>query len=216
MKTRTSNVIAIVLLLFGTMFTGCDNDDDKKDNSLLFKNTVWTGEFNYTGTPIQPISIEFKEGGQLIWHELSGEYPGSWTIVDKKLNVSFPNGNGFKAEISNENKLINIENLPVNNWTLVKSELNEGVEESLDLTTWTAPNLKLKFKTGNKVDVELGPTGATKYNDATYIHKGKSIRFDVAGGNYKWFIIHLSKTSGSGVNKFSPDPTIYPFQVSKD
>src|SRR5437762_4863896 len=57
----------------------------------------------------------------------------------------------------------------------VNAALNTIPEESMDLTTWIAPNLALNFKAGNKVDMLLGPTGATKYLDVSYVRKGKSL-----------------------------------------
>ena len=207
--------MAAAILLLSVIFTGCD-DDDKKDNSGLFKNTVWTGEFNYTGTAAQPVSIEFNESGLVTWHELAGDATGAWKIENNKLVVTFPGSIGFNADITGDNKLTHIENLPANKWTLVNGQLNEVVEESLDQTIWTGTNIKLTFKAGDKVDMEVGPTGDSKYPGTSYIHKGKSVFYSVVAGDYKWFIVRDTKTTFKGVNMFSPDPTVYQFQLTKN
>ena len=215
MKRQTFMVTGIILLT--TLgFIGCKKEDTKKDYNSILKNSVWTGEFNYTGAIPQPFSVEFKEGGQFTWFELSGEYTGSWKIENDLLNVSFATGSGFKAGISNDNKLMNIQNLPSNKWALVHAELNSVADESLDLTTWTASNLKLNFKAGNKVDMELGPTGSTKYKDISYIRKGRSLRYDVLGGAYKWFIVNNTKSVYKGINTFTGSDAIYPFDMTKN
>lgn len=215
MKTHAFKIFAVVIL-FTLVLSSCDNDDDKKDYSLLFKNTVWTGEFSYTGTPAQPVSIEFTETGQLTWHELAGDALGTWVLNDNKIVINLPAGKGFKAEVSDDKKFKNIENLPANNWALVNAQLNDVVEDALDLSVWTGTNVRITFKAGSKLDLEIGPTLGVKFTDVTYTRKGKSIYFEPVAGDYRWFIVVDTKTTFKGVNMFDPDVTVYPFGISKN
>jgi hypothetical protein len=213
MKRQTFMATAIILIS-AFIFLGWKKEDAKKDYSSLFKNTVWTGEFNYTGAVAQPFSIEFKEGGQFTWYELKGEFPGTWKIENNKIIISFPGGNGFKADISGENKLTNIQNLQEQNWAVVNAALNPDTEESLDQTTWTTTNIKLYFKAGSKVDIDLGCAG--NYYDISYIYKANSFRFSIFSNTYIWFIVRNDKLVSKGINKYVSGPDIYPFQLSKN
>jgi hypothetical protein len=212
MKRQTFMATAIILLTIFS-FMGCKKDT-KRDYNSLVKNTVWTGEFKYTGAISQPFSVEFKEGGQLTWYELSGEYGGTWKIEDDMLNVTFSTGSGFKAGISDDNKLVNIQHFPINNWAVVNAALNTVTDESLDQTTWTAPNLILTFKAGNVVDMDFG-AGSAIYTGVSYIRKAKSVHFNIQSGSYKWFIVLNSKQVFKGVKTFTSAPAIYPFDLTK-
>jgi hypothetical protein len=203
----------IVLLITTTCFTSCKKDNAKKDYTSLFKNTVWTGNFNYTGAAGQPVSVVFSDGGQLTWYELAGESTGTWKINNNTLSVTLA-GNGFTADITDDNKFTNIKSVAGSKWVLADGALNNTTEESLDNTSWTAPNLVLNFKAGSKVDMLLGPTGATKYLDVPYVNKGKSIRFSPLTV-YKWFIVNNSKTFYKGANSYTGDPAVYPFDLNK-
>jgi len=203
-----------IFLVSVAVFTSCKKDNAKKDYSSLFKGTVWTGNFNYTGSAVQPVSIEFSDGGQLLWHELLDDYAGAWKLDNNALTVTFSATSGFIADISDDNKLTNIRSVTGSKWVMVDGALNTIADESLDLTSWTAPNLVLNFKAGNKVDMLLGPSGVTKYLDVSYTRKGKSVRF-AASSSYKWFIVNNSKTFYKGANSFTGDPTVYPFDLNK-
>ena len=195
-------------------FSGCKKDNAPKDYNALFKNTVWTGEFNYTGKAAQPASLEFKDGGQLTWYELSGEFSATWKLENNKLTVSFPSGSGFSAMIGDDNKLTGIQNFSVNSYAVTSASLNTTPDESLDNTTWTAPNLILHFKAGSKVDMQLGTPPSVSYNDVPYVRKAKSIRFSPFAA-YQWFTVSSNTNAMAGVNKFLPDLTVYPFPLKK-
>ena len=137
MKKRTFPVMTIMLVTV-FIFSGCkkENTAAQKDYTPLFKNTVWAGEFNYTSSPLQPVSIDFKEGGQFTWYELAGDFPGTWKIENGQVSVNFPSGSGFKAAISGDNKLTNIQNLAANGWTIVNAELDTVAAQVLDNTYW--------------------------------------------------------------------------------
>jgi len=213
MKKLTFMATALILLA-SPGFMGCKKDSAKADPGSLFKNTVWTGEFN-NGDGAQPVSIEFKDGGAIIWHDLAGESSGAWKVENGGISVSLSNGNGFKAGISNDNKLTDIQSSAGSTAVMMHAELNTSAETTLDETTWTAPNLNLHFTGGNKVDMALGPNGATKYNDIIFVYKAKTIRFAVVNGDYKWFFVRNSSSVFKGINKFLPGATLYPFDLTK-
>jgi hypothetical protein len=117
MKKRTLLVVTGILFL-AFSFNGCKKEDTDKDSTPLFKNKVWTGEFHYTGSAVQPASMEFKEGGSFTWHELFSDLSGTWKIENEILTVSFAGNKGFTAEISRDNQLTNIQNFAANNFSM--------------------------------------------------------------------------------------------------
>lgn len=212
---RLSFMATALLLLTAPGFMSCKKGSTKTDPGPSFNNTVWTGEFN-NSNGAQPVSMEFKDGGVITWYDLKGESSGAWKIENGGLSVSLSNGNGFKAGISNNNKLTDFQSLAGSSAVMMHAELNTSAEPTLDETTWAAPNLTLHFTGGNKVDMALGPTGATKYNDITFVYKAKTIRFAVVNGDYRWFFVRNSTSAFKGINLFAPDPTLYPFDLSKN
>jgi len=212
---RPGFITAGLLLLTVFGFMGCKKDGTATDSSAPFKNKIWTGEFN-NGDGAQPLSMEFKDGGAITWYDLGGETSGTWKIENGRISVSMSNGNGFKASISNGNKLTDFQNLAGSSAIMVNAELNTSAEPTLDETTWTAPNLNLHFTGGNKVDMALGPTGSVKYPDIIFVYKAKTIRFAVVNGDYKWFFVRNSSSAFKGINQFLPDATLYPFDLSKN
>jgi len=211
MKKRTLLVVTGILFLALT-FNGCKKDSTSKDYTPLFKNKVWTGEFHYTGSAVQPVSIEFKEGGSLTWHELLSDVSGTWKIENGVLTVSFAGNKGFTSEILGDNQLTNFQNLAANNFSMDNAMLNETAEVSLDNTVWTGPNIVVTFKPGNLVDLKLG--GSTLYSNLSYSRAGKSIHFNPLTA-YRWFVVISSSSEMKGSNMFSPDPTVYIYSLNK-
>lgn len=207
-------IFTAIIMLFAIvpLITSCKKNNAQKDYSSLFKNTVWTGNFNYTGSAAQPASIEFSDGGQLTWHELSGDYPGTWKLTNKTLSLNFSSTSGFTADISDDNKFTNIKSISGSKWALVDAGLNTASDELLDNTNWTAPNLTMNFRPGNKLDLVLG--AITVYQNLPYIRKGKSIRFSPIP-TYKWFMVSNSATLYKGANNYTSDPTVYLFDLTK-
>jgi hypothetical protein len=211
------NTFLFTTILFSLLtFLSCKKDSDgpAKDYTALLTNTIWTGEFNYTGKPTQPVSLSFKGAGVVYWIELLVTRTGTWTVVDGTLSVSFPAGTGFKATIANDNTLGNIQNLAANGYALTSAALNSLTDPLLDNTNWTTTNVALHFKSGNKLDMELGPTGGTKYTNISYTRYEKSLYFSLTTG-YNWFIVISGAQTMKGANQFAPDPTTYVFQVNK-
>ncbi|MDO6430042.1 hypothetical protein Q4E93_05570 [Flavitalea sp. BT771] len=210
-KKITFTVISI--LLAAISFSGCKKDNKTGDQSTSVKNTVWTGEINYAGKAVEPISIAFGDG-TLTWYELSGEYNGTWKIENGLLTISIEGAVSFKANISSDNSLTNIKSSDMSGRMLNNATRNGSDDAVLDNTTWTAPNVVFAFKPGSKIDMTLGGGAGVTYADLSYVRKGKSIRFN-ALPTYKWFLVTNSSTSMNGANTFAPDPVVYPFVATK-
>ena len=204
-------LLAAIVGLFGCKK---NNSGPAKDYTALLKNSIWTGEFNYTGKPSQPVSISFQDGGQVTWYELVGSSSGTWKVDNGLLSVSLSTGAGFKTTIADDNTFSGIQNLPVNGFALTNAALNTLPDQLIDNTSWAGTNVALHFKAGNKLDMELGPAGSTKYTNLSYVREAKTIRFSALPA-YKWFIVSSSIPAMKGANQFSPDPTTYTFQVTK-
>jgi len=215
---RKAVFFAIGILVSAMSFSGCKKDNKTApatvDHSSAIKNTVWTGESNYTGKATEPISIAFTDFGTLTWYELGGEHDGTWKLDNDKLTLSIDGTISFKGVIAADNSLSNIQSSDIKGRNLINAALNKNDDAILDNTTWTAPNLVLKFKPGQKVDMILGGGSVPLYSNVAYTRKGKSIRFTPTA-TYNWFMVANSSTSMKGANSFSPDPTVYPFTATK-
>jgi len=211
MKKKILNAL-LLLSAIASFMTSCKKNNDGKDTGTAIANTLWTGNINYTGLSAQPISMSFDNGGQATFYELSGESTGTWTVTGNTIKVNF-GGNGFAADIANGNTLTNIKTTAGSKWMLINAALNNSTDASLDNTNWTGTNIAISFKPNNKLDLVLG-VGLTLYQNLPYIRKGKSIRFQ-ASAAYKWFLVTASDASYKGANSFSPDPTVYLFDLSK-
>ena len=206
------NLALVVITATGTLFS-CKKDSAPKDYASLFNNTVWTGEFHYTLKTVQPVSIEFKTGGQLTWYELAGEFPGTWKLDNGKITITFPSANTVTADITSDNKLTNMQHTG-SSWVIDNAELNTTPDETVDNTKWGTTNLLFTFKAGDKVDTNLGPIpGGILYSNATYTRKAKSIRITYL--QYKFFNVFVSTTVMNGINQPTGDPAIYPYKVTK-
>lgn len=204
-------VLAALLIFFGCKK---DSNSSAKDPTPLIKNSVWTGQFNYSGKPLQPVSIAFQEGGTATWYELTGSTTGTWTVTDGLLTVSLASGAGFTTGIAADQTFSNIQNRTVNGFSLTSAALNTLPDQSLDNTSWTGTNVAIQFKPGNKLDMQIGPTGNSKYTDLAYVKEAKTIRFNALPA-YKWFAVSSNVTMMNGANQFSPDPTTYVFQLTR-
>lgn len=199
----------LVFIMLAIILMTCQKDDpETKNYGSLFKNTVWTGDFNVTNGSIQPVSIVFNENGSMIWYELIGEASGSWILEYDKLMVNFPSGSNFSAKISEDNKLTSITNGATNGWILNNAELNKVPDDVLANTNWQGDNSLLNFLVDNKVKVQL----AGAYYDATYTKKYK---FVSSKSFNNIFMVRISNSDYKGVYQILGDSKIYPLEVSK-
>jgi hypothetical protein len=206
---------ATTLLLALLCFSACKKDDKgNTNNGSLFKNTNWTGEFNYAGKGAEPVSIEFMEGGQLVWRELLADHTGNWTITGNQVAINLDGSPSFKGDISG-NSLTNLQSTDMNGRSLKSAVLNTDPIPELSGTVWGASNVSLKFKPGGVVDLIFGPPSTLPtYTDLPYLRNGRAIHFDAAPG-YTWFTVITSASVMKGTNHAPGDPTVYGFQVSK-
>jgi hypothetical protein len=210
---------AITLLLAGLSFTACKKENKNVTNTdpnseSLFKNTNWTGEFNYAGKGTEPVSIEFIEGGQLVWHELLADHTGSWKVTGSQVAIGLDGSPSFKGDISG-NSLTNILSSDMSGRSLKSSVLNTDPIPELSGTVWAAANVSLKFKPGSVVDLIFGPpSNLPTYTDLPYSRLGRTVHF-TAAPDYKWFTVITSASIMKGTNHAPGDPTVYGFLVTK-
>jgi hypothetical protein len=209
------NYVAIILLLAIFSFSACKKDNkNNSNNESSFKNTNWTGEFNYAGKGPEPVSIEFLEGGQLIWHELLADHTGSWKVTGNQVAIALDGSPSFKGDVSG-NSLTNILSSDMSGRSLKSAVLNAEPVPELSGTVWGASNVSLKFKPGSVVDLIFGPpSDLPTYIDLPYLRTGRTIHFSVAP-DYNWFTVITSASIMKGTNHAPGDPTVYSFQVTK-
>ena len=220
MKANFLVLLAAIIVAF--TFVACKKDNSSnlpaKDYSVLFKNTVWTGEFHYAALPVQPMSIEFKSGGQFTWYEWSSEYTGTWKVVNNEISISFSSGSGFKATITDDDKLTNIVYASGTGYIVDNTSLNKEAEPVLENTTWSNNQYSISFKAGNLLDLSVPSSGSAgggaSYRDRPYIRRGRSIRFD-ATATYKWFAILNSASAMKTASVLAPSSTLFTFQLNK-
>jgi len=144
---------AIGFLMAALSFSSCKKSTSGPDVSASIKGKTWTGEQNYAGKSVEPISIEFAEGGSLSYHEVKGDFDGTWKLDGTKLTINVDGSLAFKADVSTDDKLTGIVNSDVSGRALNNANLNTGDDKSLDGTTWTATGVGFKFKAGNLIDL---------------------------------------------------------------
>jgi len=210
---------AITLVLAAFSFSACKKDNKTNTNNdtnsgSLFKNTNWTGEFNYAGKGPEPVSIEFIEGGQLVWRELLADHTGSWKVTGNQVAISLDGSPSFKGDISG-NSLTNILSSDMSGRSLKSTVLNTDPIPELSGTVWGSVSASLKFKPGSVVDLIFGPPSTLPtYTNLPYLRSGRAIHFDAAPG-YNWFTVITSASTMKGTNHAPSDPTVYGFLVTK-
>ncbi|MET0634464.1 MAG: hypothetical protein ABWZ25_00470 [Chitinophagaceae bacterium] len=207
MKTFRTILAWLIII---TVVQGCKKDSADNPADQL-KNTVWAAQLTYAGGSIRPVSMEFRSGGQLSWNDIMGEQFGSWSVENGTVTVKLGTDIGFSARFSGNNSMAGFEHLSANTWEITFCEKNNSENTSLDNTTWIAPNLVLKFKPGNLVDLQLA--GAVNYTDIPYMTIAKSIHF--SNPLFNWFLIKGNTPSMKGVNKWNSDPKYYLLEVVK-
>jgi hypothetical protein len=206
---------AITLVLVAFSFSACKKDSKKNNNNeLLFKNTNWTGEFNYAGKGPEPVSIEFLEGGQLVWRELLADHTGSWKVSGNEVAIGLDGYPSFKGNISGSS-LTGIQSSDMSGRSLKSAALNTAPIPELNGTVWGSSNVSLKFKPGSLVDLIFGPpSNLPTYTNLPYLRTGRAIHF-AALANYNWFTVITNASTMQGTNHAPSDPTVYGFQVTK-
>jgi hypothetical protein len=213
MKKYVFSAITIILLTsYG--LGGCKKENDH-DFTPLFKNTIWSGEFNYPTKAAEPMSIEFSEDGSLTWRELLAVHAGTWKLNKGKLDISLDGNHSFTADISDNDDLTNIQSSDAAKRTLKNATLNKGDIPLLPNTVWSASNVTLKFRPGTVLDLSFGGTTTLPtYVSVPYTLAGRSVRFELAPG-YIWFTVITTSNFMKGTNHAPGDATVYTFAVTK-
>jgi hypothetical protein len=207
---------AIGLLLAVIGLNSCKKSNEKKptDNSAILTNTTWTGEFNYADGKAQPVRIAFGESGTLTWAEFKNEYGGSWTIENGLLTIGIAGTVSFTANISDDKTLTNIKSTDISGRKLMNATLTGNDDAVLDGTKWASPDVSVKFKAGNKLDLYFGASAMPTYVDIDYTRKNRAIYFSLVD-KYDWFLVLTANTVMKGLNMAPGDPTLYTFSVTK-
>jgi hypothetical protein len=195
--------LIIVTLILAPIINSCKKDSAPKDYTTSIKDKTWWGTLTYAGKATEYYSVYFNTDNSLIWSQLSGDYPGQWSLSGKELTMSFPIlGSEIKADVSNDNKLMNF--IDNNSAVVINSgELLPNPAIPLDNTTWKgtisiggAPYaLQISFLTGLKIEVKIG--------NVTYPNPYKRIAAGGAFTNNKGFfgvITAATEMKGSDTN----------------
>jgi hypothetical protein len=185
MKTQTLFLIAVVVI----SFSSCKkNNEEIKDIKPLFSDTTWIGEFKYASRPIaEPFCIRFNAAGTFTWHELGGDYAGTYTVnTDSKTVVfTFSTGQKVTGKVTNDYKLLNFEYGGSYSWVINTLELVTTAGPELPDTNWTGENegipVTMRF---TSVYVDYLTTGVAI--SPTYQAKNSSVRFGVSA-SWKFF-----------------------------
>lgn len=171
--------VAIVLLL---VTISCQKNKGV-DIAALFKNKIWTGQFNYLNMGPEYYSLQCKEDGSFTWYQYGLSHTGTLKLEEKLLTLTFNNGNIIKAEVSDDKILVNIQNDAANGWSLSSGEYNTATEQALDGTTWKEKNNQgiLSFSSGAKVS-GTGIFAGTQ--DNSYSRIAGTISFPPGFGDY--------------------------------
>lgn len=202
---------AAIFIAAAMSVSGCrKGDNEPAVSSENFKNTIWTGEFSYAGKAAEPVSLDFTEDGQFLWHELKGNFAGSWKLEGKKLSLSLDNGLSFTGDVAGSS-LSNLRSSDAGGRTLKNAVLDKEDIPALANTTWVATGVSLVFKPGNLVDLYFGlPEGFPTYYDMKYTLSGRAVHFNPLP-DYNWFGVLSGKSFLKGTNHAPNDPTVYTF-----
>jgi hypothetical protein len=221
MKTSFNNS-KFYLYIFSMMilFCGCNKDKTPtpKNYAASINDKTWWGVVTYTGKTPQYYSVHFNTDNTLLWSQLSGDFPGTWTINNKSVVMKFggPDKDEVKADITEDDKFTTItDNNP--KYEIINGQLVADPNIPLENTTWkgtifsvgTSSDLQLKFLPSLQVELTLN---STLYKPFTYSRaaSGGAFRFDTGGGYYYFGVI----TSAKEIKGSGNDPQ-FPFQVTK-
>ena len=153
--------ILITLIFSAVIFSNCKKEKvQSKDYTASVNDKTWWGTFHNAGEAIQYYSVHFNADHSVVWNQISGDYPGNWTVEGNKVTLDFPTLNvKVEAEIGDNNKWQNISTNTPNK--VNTGELIENPDIQLDNTIWNTTRtnvvtdatigLKFTFIPGNIV-----------------------------------------------------------------
>jgi hypothetical protein len=172
MKKHISIILA-TLMIMGVM-ASCIKDPNP--NRIYYypfiKYKTWWGMLTYTGKTPEYYSVHFNADNSLVWSQLSGDYPGQWSLNDKQLTMTFPGiGSTIKAEISVDGNNARLLNFTDNNtsFTINSGELVPNPTIPLGYTVWSmtlggSPGYEMIFMPDSKVIIKQGSVVSGTYN----------------------------------------------------
>ena len=165
------HIIPAIIIITGIL-SGCkkSNDDIPKDYSASVTDKTWSGVFTYTGKTSEYYSVHFNADKSLIWSELAGDFAGTWLVNNKQLTITFSSGSKINADITDDNRLINI--IASNKSYMVNSgKLVANPNLPLDNTIWkgtvtsgTSYPLELDFLPGLKVAILINKVSQGQFS----------------------------------------------------
>lgn len=195
----------IALLLVTGTFSSCKKEAAApKDYSLSIKDKTWWGMLTNAGETAQAYSVRFNAENTLVWSQLSGDYPGRWSVEKNKLTLTFTSPNvTVTADITDDNNLANITTNTANK--VNSGELVADPNISLDNTVWTGSvnnplqTMQLNFLPNLKVQRKIG---IVTYNPIAYTRSpsGGFIRIDLGSGIAPYIIgVIASRSEMNGI-----------------
>jgi hypothetical protein len=161
--------IALTILVLTTILFSCKKTGTPapKDYTISIVNKNWSGSLTNNGEQIQYYSVHFNADKTFEWSQWAGDYFGVWSVDGNKITLRFTGINVIvAAEISDDNKLINITTNTLNK--VNTGQLIENIYIALDNTLWKGPEinlisgfnetLQLRFMTGTNVEINLAGT----------------------------------------------------------
>jgi hypothetical protein len=209
--------IILVSLFLIAVVTSCKKES--KDYSASIKDKTWWGTMSYNGLKIAYYTVHFKADGSLVWSELTGDYQGNWTMDGKHLTISLAGVvRDFKADLSKDDKLLNIVMGVSANYAVISGELIPNpFLPSLDNTVWNGSYslgtgigmtsaMQINFMPGSKLQMKIG--GAL-LSAMIYTRSASGVAIRTV---YGFFGIVISSTEIKGTDD---NVNYYGWQVSK-
>jgi hypothetical protein len=216
MKKYTA-IIILVSLFSISVITSCKKDS--KDYSASVKDKTWWGTMSYAGSKMAYYTIHFNASGSLVWSEQLGDYQGNWVLDGKHLTISLTSiVREIKADLSKDDKLVNIVMVSGNNYTVVSGDLIPNpLLSSLDNTVWNGSystgtgigmttTMQITFMPGNSLQMKIG---GTLLGARIYTRSGSGVAIRTA---YGFFGMVISSTQIKGTDGGF---YYYPWEVSR-
>jgi hypothetical protein len=204
--------VILAVIFYTSLLLSCKKDSTPKDYTASVKDKTWWGMLTYTGQTAEYYSVHFNADNTLVWSELSGDFTGHWAITNKQITITFASTTQVKADISDDDKLINITD-NTGYYEINSGQIIANPNITLDNTVWkgtaslTTPTT-LRFKSGLKVEAELGNN---VYGSDTYKRSasGEAIESELNPG-YTLFVIVVSENKIRGADNLG-----YQWQLTK-
>jgi hypothetical protein len=219
----------LCLVCLVLVFAACKKDKGLApiDWSAELKNTVWTGEIQYTqGTILVPqyCSIEFGDDNYIkVVGALQVHY-GTWSIVDSSITLDF--GGITKTAIVGKQRWTQFQSSaasPFNFHSVVRSAA--VIPDSLAGTVWNGTfvgsSLKLEFLAGKRLNLTHANVNGGIQVNVAYTQNGSGISFAsvyngiAAGVSYFGCFTNETRTAFSGIGHRTANSFVHPWTVAK-